>query len=193
MRSREVHLWWDAGDRSQSEAMVRAVLAGYLDLAPDAVPLVVRHGASPRIDGDDLYVSLSHSEGHIVVAVARRPVGVDVECVRGGSVDATLVRRTCTPGERRALAAEPTRAREAAFLRLWTRKEAVSKAIGAGLALDFAGVDVRGGLVIAAGRLWRVRDLLAPVPGWAAAVALRGPLAQTRSFDRRRESVGCVC
>lgn len=71
-----------------------------------------------------LYISISHCRRAVAVAVSDRgPVGIDVECRR--RVGGGLVERVCTPEEQQIIrdAADP----EMAFLRFWTRKEAVLK------------------------------------------------------------------
>ncbi|MFE3590610.1 4'-phosphopantetheinyl transferase superfamily protein [Streptomyces niveus] len=52
----------------------------------------------------------------------------------------------CAPAELRALRLLPQHARRGALLRIWTRKEAYSKALGRGLRLDFGtfGLDADG-------------------------------------------------
>lgn len=63
-------------------------------------------------------------------------------------------------GERRALS-RYTADRGEAFGRCWVRKEAVAKALGAGLRLPFDPLDVRTDAVAVPGAAgaWRVRDL----------------------------------
>lgn len=81
----------------------------------------------------ELPVSVSRA-GQVVVVAARAagPVGVDVERVRPLPALA-LARRWFSPAELAWLAGRPEAARAADFLRLWTAKEAVGKALGRGL------------------------------------------------------------
>jgi len=115
-----------------------------------------------------------------MLAVAPFPVGVDAEAVRDIPV-ADLSANVLTPREHRAVVAEPAGpARTRAFLRCWTRKEAVLKAVGIGIVTDLTGLETRswaaGPAEVTSNALstptsWWVAD--APVPeGWAAAVAL---------------------
>lgn len=81
--------------------------------------------------GERLAVSVSHCDGIAVVAASRTmQVGVDVEPLRAVPVTA-MARRWFRPEEASWVAAQPDPA--LAFLRLWTAKEAVGKALGTGL------------------------------------------------------------
>lgn len=88
----------------------------------------------------DLGFSLSYAGDVAVVAIAAaQQVGVDIEqCRPIESLDA-LAASVFTGNERTSLRAHSGAARDLAFLRGWTRKEACVKASGAGLSasLDF--------------------------------------------------------
>ncbi|MER7420438.1 4'-phosphopantetheinyl transferase superfamily protein [Micromonospora peucetia] len=96
----------------------------------DGRPLVAVCGAGGRVQ---LPVSVSRS-GPVVVVAARPggPVGVDVERCRPLPAP-ELARRWYAPAEAAWLAGRPADGQAADFLRLWTAKEAVGKALGAGL------------------------------------------------------------
>ncbi|MGN9776889.1 4'-phosphopantetheinyl transferase family protein [Micromonospora sp. H33] len=101
---------------------------------PGGIPLV-RLGASSDVDSGpvELPASLSRSGGVVAVAVrSGGPVGVDVErCRPLPALD--LARRWYDPAEAAWLAGRPPSGRDRDFLRLWTAKEAVGKALGVGL------------------------------------------------------------
>ncbi|MET8120032.1 4'-phosphopantetheinyl transferase superfamily protein [Micromonospora sp. NPDC005189] len=81
----------------------------------------------------ELPVSISRTAGIVVVAARRAgPVGVDVERVRPLPA-LTLARRWFAPAELAWLDGRPEAGRAVDFLRLWTAKEAVGKALGLGL------------------------------------------------------------
>lgn len=128
--------------------------------------------------------SLSHASGVAAVAVGHdAAVGVDVER-RDRVVDLDGLARDVLDGhELQAWRREPAGRRKDAFLRLWTRKEAVLKALGVGLAGDLrAVVTGRHGRIrslppaCGAPASWTLRDLSVP-GGDAAAVAIRAPQA----------------
>ncbi|MEU7840919.1 4'-phosphopantetheinyl transferase superfamily protein [Micromonospora sp. NPDC049114] len=114
--------------------------AGAALLGRAEAEVVLAHGPAGnpvvRIAGPEsveLPVSVSRA-GRVVVVAARAagPVGVDVEQVRALPALA-LARRWFPPAELAWLADRPEAGRAAEFLRLWTAKEAVGKALGVGL------------------------------------------------------------
>ncbi|GAA1970772.1 4'-phosphopantetheinyl transferase family protein [Kitasatospora viridis] len=92
-------------------------------------------GGRPVLAGaaEGLQVSISHGRGLAAVALSRRwPVGVDVEAVR--PVPAVpLARSWYAPAEAEWLADRQEELRQRDFFWLWTRKEAIGKALGTGL------------------------------------------------------------
>ena len=179
-----------------SRGLLRRLLGAALDTP--ASRLVFEYGAhgkpaiAAEFSGDPpLRFNLSHSAGWAMFALAwDREVGIDLESaarltrdVDGLTALATRVLSTRELAIWRAL--PDTAAREAAFLRAWTRKEAYAKATGQGLfdkltcievALD-AGApksslmlhsSTKEGAIISR---WAVYDLAAP-DGFAAALAV---------------------
>jgi 4'-phosphopantetheinyl transferase len=158
---------------------VREILGAYLGRPPAALAFAYGPQGKPALDPPDaagLDFNLSHSAGVALVALARgRPVGVDVEAMRELTDLPGVAARVMTVAELAAFEALPAGARAAAFFALWTRKEAYMKALGAGFSLPPESFAVAG--LAAAG--WSVNDLPAP-PGYAACVAVRGPIAGLR-------------
>lgn len=82
--------------------------------------------------------SISHSSGMVLAAVSDGNVGADIErCDRRSD---RLIAKCCTPDEREYLEKSSDKGRE--FMRLWTRKEALSKLDGRGIAMGFGNVSV---------------------------------------------------
>ena len=105
----------------------------------------------------------------MLVALADRPVGVDVETLSAPAT-AREVSELLHPEERRALAQLPNHELVAAFTRLWVRKEAYLKALGSGVAHGLDGEAVHADAPLG----WEIIEF--PVaPGHAAAVALKRP------------------
>jgi 4'-phosphopantetheinyl transferase len=79
------------------------------------------------------HFSISHTKNALAVAVSREPVGIDVEAVVSvrRAEDTPLLQRTMSAAERQVIAASADPCMT--FTELWTRKEAVFKAIGTGI------------------------------------------------------------
>lgn len=78
----------------------------------------------PYLLDSSIHISLSHSHGVCVVAVADRPVGVDVEMLKN-SYNLHLVERSLSENEKAVYDGD--------FTRIWCRKEAVAKMTGEGI------------------------------------------------------------
>jgi 4'-phosphopantetheinyl transferase len=124
---------------------LRILLGRYLGMQPTQIKFAYGAYGKPQLDGPDsngLQFNVSHSHQWALVAVVRdRPIGVDVECYRTIVDLDALAARFLTPNEYRAIASLPIAEKQAAFFCGWSRKEAVLKAIGRGLA-DLSRVEV---------------------------------------------------
>lgn len=91
--------------------------------------------------------NLSHSGRHGLIAVAAKgQIGVDVEeRIPHPNLD-ELVAAVFGPNEQRELAEARGRSRVRRFFRLWTMKEALSKAHGMGLSLDVSRFEIPPGM-----------------------------------------------
>jgi 4'-phosphopantetheinyl transferase len=139
-----------------SRALLRLVLSRYLDLPPTEIEIdrscseCGRSHGRPRLParrgttGGAIEFSVSHGGDLLVLAFAGRgPVGVDVEPIEGPEdVPADLVDFTLTAAERLRLREGPAAQRRRIFLRHWTGKEAILKALGTGLDVDLQAVTL---------------------------------------------------
>jgi phosphopantetheinyl transferase len=144
----------------------RAILARQFGL-PDA-DVVIAHDAAgqPRLAGSRagrLHISLATRAGVVAVALAERPVGVDVELVDPAGV---IPHEALHAQEQRMLDLIEPAARPSAFAQLWAAKEAHVKALGTGFARPPESFAVS---LISPGR-FRVED---PLYGPAAEGRLR--------------------
>jgi 4'-phosphopantetheinyl transferase len=113
-------------------ALAREILARQLDLPAEAVTIGHEPAGRPVIaapHGTGLHLSLATRAGLVAVALARHPVGIDVERVDPATA---LPLETLHPGERQMLLELAPPARPLAFARLWSAKEAYVKALGTG-------------------------------------------------------------
>jgi len=164
-------------------AALRFVLAARLDVAPHAVPIERDPRGRPRLpDAPSLDFNVTHTGDAAMFGLVEAGgvrIGVDLERA-SRDVNATgLARRVCTSREREALATLDEHARRLAFLRLWTCKEAMSKATGDALAAPFRHLDVarEPDLALVAGpppyvpRAWALHSVEVP-DGFIGTVAL---------------------
>jgi 4'-phosphopantetheinyl transferase len=135
------------GDREVyilAHALLAATVAAAIGTDRRAWHFSGQGGGKPQLelaDGKLLYANISHTRGWAAVALtSAAEVGIDVEAERPIPDLGELAAVALAPGERMALAAatDPIRL----FFRLWTRKEAVIKALGAGLGLPLTEIDV---------------------------------------------------
>lgn len=157
--------------------MLRIMLAGTLGCAPDRVRIVRDVWEKPRLSAvhhgqkiaDSVHFNISHTRGLIAVAMAGRPVGIDVEKpVSISEIDA-FAERFFAAETLAALRNIPDeQAKTALFFRFWTLGEAFIKATGLGLEQD-----LKSFAFSAAG----VPRLLHVTPGWGPAERWRFGLA----------------
>ena len=159
-----------------AHAVWRILLGHCLGVARAAVPLQFSRSGQPQLPGTPLATSLSHSGEAVLLGVGRvAALGVDIEGTPPRMALRDLISTLCTPDEAAALRALPDAAQEPALLQLWTRKEALLKAFGTGLAQAPASIAAPAGGLVAAppgvdAPACRARDLCLPA-GWLGAWA----------------------
>ena len=129
----------------RAHAGLRRLLGRMLDMPSRELQFEAGSHGKPSLRGraGRLDFNLSHGGDLCAVAVAHgRSVGVDIEPWREISGAAELSRTVFSPAEQAAWSLRPTVGQQRDFLRLWTRKEAVLKAVGLGLAVDPCRVHV---------------------------------------------------
>lgn len=109
---------------------LRHLLAPLLGCAPAAVPIRTLPQGKPVLDmaQPDLHFSLSHSGERVLLGIADRPLGVDIEALRL-PVEPALTRSCSVPAEQDWLRSD------ADFYALWCAKEAALKLAGTGFSI----------------------------------------------------------
>jgi 4'-phosphopantetheinyl transferase len=130
-----------------TRAALRRALGGALQCAPDAVTIVRASSGRPMLDqshGSRLDFNVSHSGAVAAIALSHTGrVGVDIEThdTRRGLRE--LVPTVMGLRERDMLTALTDEALFCeAFYGCWTRKEAIVKGIGTGIAADLTAIDL---------------------------------------------------
>ena len=172
-----------AAEFIQAHVALRLLLARQTGQRPEELEVKADAQGKPCLPGEaQLNFNLSHTQGCAAIILATgHPVGIDIEKRHALNDLLALVDRVCTPSERDELLRNPREKREDLFFQLWTRKEALLKALGSGLRMEPRRVEV--GLAeerevdlsetLDASCAWRVLSLKAE-PGYAAAAAYGG-------------------
>jgi 4'-phosphopantetheinyl transferase len=123
---------------------LREILGRYLQRKPATLRFIYSERGKPALDGpSDLHFNLAHSDNLALIAVTRAaPVGIDVERVRLVKDAADLVARFFSTRENEVFQSLAEDRKAAAFFNLWTRKEALLKATGEGIAGGLNQVEV---------------------------------------------------
>lgn len=181
--------WLDAGERARLERAadpsvrrrllatrlaLRQVLAGYVGCAPGDLVLSVADGGKPFV-ADGPCFNLSHSGELALLAVARVPVGIDVERLREVGEWPRIARRVLDPAVVEQLLALPADEQTSAFLAAWTAVEARQKSQGEGVFGRRVAPDEVGELAFRPdpqhlARLAWAASLQAPIMHWYAQV-----------------------
>ena len=162
-----------ARERLVARGLLRTVLGERLGVRAADVPLERTPDGKPRVAGTlpPVRFSLSHSCGVVALTLHDRlEVGIDVEH-RGRRLDLQALTRAVLPPGAAGSTLPDGPGRHDAFLRWWTRQEALGK--GGGRGLDWRTSAATGAWLTPAEvrGSWAVRDLDAPA-GFVAAVAV---------------------
>lgn len=189
---------------------LRGVLARYSGVAADRLRFGRNEYGKPYLCGPDskervLNFSTSHSDGLAVVCLAHsRPVGIDIESESGTALGQDAPSCVLTPGEADVVS-RLSQTIPDVFLRFWTCKEALLKAIGTGLSvppdeIEVAGIDGAEPRVHCIAEEygpadeWHLRQFT-PEPGYCGAIAVRGrpfePLVRNWVAEDHRGQAAC--
>lgn len=155
-----------------ARARLRELLAERLGAQPQALDLVSGPGGkpalAPKLAASGWRFNLSHCDELAVYAFSRgRELGIDLEAIRPvGEADA-IAERFFAPGEQQIYRSLTCEERGPGFLRLWTRKEALAKGLGAGLCVPLEALDTS-----APPPGWRIESFL-PERGFIGALAIQ--------------------
>jgi 4'-phosphopantetheinyl transferase len=178
-RAARQHHAQDRAAFSAARLALRRCLSVRLGQQPSEVRIEEGGGIKPRFPdlppGTD--VSLTRRRGAVLIGICDGArIGVDIEAPE--PFDAGLAASVCSSRELADLEALPSEARSRAFARIWTRKEAITKAIGVGVVHDLTSIDVSLDVVPrihpSAGIEWTEWELFCPDVGggWEAAIAV---------------------
>lgn len=156
---------------------LRQILAEFTGSPPDTLIFGMQaHGKPYLRDESGWEFNLAHSEDTALVAVALRPVGIDLERERPLAGMQHMAQIAFSPQEQADLSELSAEYQSRAFFRTWTRKEALLKGYGAGfrMAHAFSLPVTESPQTITIGS-WKITDIETR-SGFVAALAVNGPL-----------------
>jgi len=181
-----------------SHAVLRTLLGHATGVPPVELSFRREPGLKPVLEpsaAQSIHFSLSRSEELVLIGLASSPLGVDIEWLAKSVDTDALGDFVLSDREREAFRRVDPSDRQRAFLQCWTQKEAYLKAIGQGLYVSPASVEVCFGPSETAGlksitgdspaaARWFV-DLVEPREGYIGAVAILGDRRQVQltAFD----------
>ncbi len=174
-----------------ARTILRRCLGASLGVDPTTLVFAAGHRGKPYLSplaiGDPPQFNLSHSGDVVALAIASVDVGVDVESLRAvanaDTIGASVLQFGRTVNHRQAR----RRARDRAFLRIWTQKEAYLKATGLGVGMPLREVETEPdpqapprlhAIAGDSGEAARWTLLEANIPGAVCTVAVRRPAAK---------------
>lgn len=129
----------------ETHCAVRSILGLQLGVSPRSLEFDTTPSGKPLLAKpvQDIEFNLSHSGPYALIAVAKnRSVGADIEILRTINDLSQVAFQVATPREAWLLRQLPANQVHSAFFDLWTRKEALLKALGKGFRIDAREVEV---------------------------------------------------
>lgn len=128
-----------------ARSMLRKLISTYTRVRPEEIIFSYDLNGKPFLQFPDLtgiQFNLSHSDDVAVYAFTlAHAIGIDIEKIEA-DYNEEVIERFFTPQENAALLNLPPEERPTGFYRIWSRKEAVIKAVGKGLSIPLSSFSV---------------------------------------------------
>ena len=115
--------------------LAREMLSEKLGCSPLSLEFSRTEKGKPYLVNGNWHFNISHSGNFVACAIAKNPIGIDIEELR--SVKESLCKKVCTEEELSFVYSDGEFSSRQ-FLQLWTAKEAVLKQIGIGISPDLS-------------------------------------------------------
>lgn len=123
-------------------SFLRIILSSKIGRNPSEIEILADENNKPFLRGNPLYFNISHDRNVFAIVVSEfTPVGVDIEKIKQDLDYSSLLNSVFTKREICYVRDNPVFSTKNFFL-LWTRKEALLKAIGTGIIDDLDRIDV---------------------------------------------------
>jgi 4'-phosphopantetheinyl transferase len=123
-------------------AILRLVLSSRLNINPLDLEFIKGPQGKPGLTDNHAFFNIAHTREAFVIAFARDfPVGIDLEKIRDG-INIHSVSNTYFSNSENEFMQKSEKDETERFFMLWTRKEAMLKAIGSGIINNLSDVNV---------------------------------------------------
>lgn len=142
LKSDKFHFETDRNTYILCHSLIRKILSGKLMIDPSEITIIYDGNNKPWLKGNPLFFNLSHTKEAFAFAVSDTvSLGVDMEDINRNIDFKAVVRTFFSIEEEKYILEEKKKSRDRFFL-LWTRKEALLKALGTGLIDNLQNVEV---------------------------------------------------
>lgn len=125
-------------------ALLKFFLAKHVGLEINKINLEVDSNKKPYLPNhSSVFFNISHSGDYGLIAIAKYPIGVDIECINKEFNYKEILQNVFNQNEIDAI--ENSNDKQQTFYKFWTRKEAIVKAIGKGIDEGFSEISVMDG------------------------------------------------
>jgi 4'-phosphopantetheinyl transferase len=125
-----------------SHIALRRLISHYTRIPPNKINFTKNNFGKPYIDYEGLYFNLSHTTGKTIIGFFNQEIGIDIEYLDQELDIDELIPLIMSNKEQKILKQLQAPAKKNMFIKLWTRKEALLKAIGSGIHDDITTLDV---------------------------------------------------
>ncbi len=197
LRADRFHFEKDRSTYTTTRGVLRSLLGHYLTVTPQSIRFFYSPFGKPSLDppqnSRQITFNVSHSGDYALLAFGNSAdLGVDIEHKKHNDVE-EIAQTVLSPSEWRVWERLPPEEREPAFLRAWTHKEAVVKAVGCGLSVALTSIEIAFHLsesVLLSGGFseiepafdWSLYELSVH-PDYAAALAVRACAIEVQLWD----------
>jgi 4'-phosphopantetheinyl transferase len=180
-------------DRTQfivRRGILKQIISKYLEIDPKNLLFEYNRFGKPFLNSNspkhDFRFNMSHSKNMALYCIShQKDVGIDIEYIQKDIEFLQIIDRFFSHNEKKFIQKINIDKRKEAFFKIWTRKEAILKALGKGISFPLEKVDVSFNKDNFITRIndndygqctessWYVKDLL-PTEDYVASIAIEG-------------------
>jgi 4'-phosphopantetheinyl transferase len=142
LRANKFHFTADRNTFISCHALLRLIIGKKLNIDPLALSFIKGTNDKPALFGDPLFFNISHTKDTFAIALSKDFfIGIDIEKINYDLDFSVIMRSYFSRRECEYILEFESNARERFFL-LWTRKEALLKAFGTGIAVNLDSIEI---------------------------------------------------